>query len=126
MAQQVGSSSGTAPAAREPGVTPGGASGMSEASRSESTPAGATVTVAQDATVPARGDTATAGAATADTVAGDTATGPAVAGQIVTLGGEDRPADVAQPRRVRRWLRRSSPAPSMDTASKAPSVVAAG
>ncbi len=120
MAQQVGSSSGTAPAACEPGVTPGGASGMTEAG-GESTQAGATVTDHQGATVPAREDTATADAATADA-----ATGDAVAGQVVARAGEDQAADVVQPRRARRWLRRSSPAPSVDTASKAPSVVAAG
>jgi serine phosphatase RsbU (regulator of sigma subunit) len=121
MAQQVGSSSGTAPAAREPGVTPGGVSGMTKAGGSAATGAGATVTVAQEGTV-----TATADTATADTATADTATAEAVAGHVLARGGEDQAAEVAQPRRGRRWLRRSSPAPSMDAASKAPSVVAAG
>ncbi len=111
MAQQVGSTSGTAPAAREPGVTPGGASGMTEAGRQESTQAGATVTVAEEAA-----DTATTG-----TAAGDAATGDDVA-----QAGEGQSADAARSRHLRRLLRRSSPAPAVAAASKAPSVVAAG
>ncbi len=47
MAQQVGSTSGTAPAAREPGVTTGGASEVTEADRQENTEPGGTVTVAE-------------------------------------------------------------------------------
>ena len=116
MAQQVGSTSGTAPAAREPGVTPGGASGMTEADRQGSTQAGATVTVAEEAA-----DTATTDIATTGTAAGDAASGDDVA-----QAGEGQSADAARSRHLRRLLRRSSPAPAVAAASKAPSVVAAG
>ena len=116
MAQQVGSTSGTAPAAREPEVTPGGASEVTEAGRHENTEPGGNVTIAEVAA--GTGATTGAGAVQAATGAG-----PVQAADAVEAG-EDQA--VARPRRVRRWLRRTSPAPALAIASKAPSVVAAG
>ncbi|MFY9929070.1 MAG: PP2C family protein-serine/threonine phosphatase [Streptosporangiaceae bacterium] len=89
---------------------------MTEADRQGSTQAGATVTVAEEAA-----DTATTDIATTGTAAGDAASGDDVA-----QAGEGQSADAARSRHLRRLLRRSSPAPAVAAASKAPSVVAAG
>jgi serine phosphatase RsbU (regulator of sigma subunit) len=104
---------------------------MIKADRHESTQAGATVTVAGEATDTATTDIVTMDAATTDTATTDTATGDVVTvdaatGDEVAQAGEGQGADVARSRRVRRLLRRSSPAPAVAAASKAPSVVAAG
>src|ERR1700737_2148523 len=89
MAQQVGSTSGTAPAAREAetGTTSGGASGVTEADWQEPE-------------------------STND-------------GQVVSNIGDKNDAE-ARSGRVRGWLRRTTPAAAVSTATRAPSVVAAG
>ncbi len=91
MAQQVGSTSGTAPAARETETetetTSGGASGVTEADWQEPE-------------------------STND-------------GQVVSIRDNKSDAE-ASSGRVRGWLRRTAPTAAVTTATKAPSVVAAG
>ena len=106
MAQQVGSTSGTAPTARETEAAPGGASGVTEAGwLGPDGPLG-------------QADGQTADGQTAD---GQTADGQTADGQTPDGQGE---RDI-KAGRVRGWLRRTPPAAAVPVTA-APSVVAAG
>jgi serine phosphatase RsbU (regulator of sigma subunit) len=106
MVQQVGSTSGTAPTARETEAAPGGASGVTEAGwLGPDGPLG-------------QADGQTADGQTAD---GQTADGQTADGQTADGQGE---RDI-KAGRVRGWLRRTPPAAAVSVTA-APSVVAAG
>ena len=103
MAQQVGSTSGTASTARETKVTPGGESGVTEAGWPGGT---------GQASQPAGGEAGLADGATA----GQASEGSAASQENAS---QDRAG------RVRGWLRRTPPA-AVATVATAPSMVAAG
>jgi serine phosphatase RsbU (regulator of sigma subunit) len=103
MAQQVGSTSGTAATSRETEVAPGGASGVTEADRREP------------------GSAEPSGPEPAGLTASPDVGSPDSAGSPDSNGGS---AD-GKAGRVRNWLRRT-PQATTDAAPAAPSVIAAG
>jgi serine phosphatase RsbU (regulator of sigma subunit) len=111
MAQQVGSTSGTAATPRETEVAPGGASGVTEADRRE--PGSAEPAGPDDASSP--DSVASSDVASPDVASPDSAGSPDSKG-----GSADGKAG-----RVRNWLRRT-PQATTDAAPAAPSVIAAG
>ena len=123
MTQQMGSTSGTAPASRDAEVTPGGASELTSESVTDTAPGGTSGVAVADREQPASTGPASASDTSAsDTSASDTGnTGTSSTGTSSTSVGTGGKA-VA---RRRGWLRRTQPA-TADAEPIAPSVIAAG
>ncbi len=111
MTQQVGSTSGTAPAARQTEVTPGGAPEPTTGS----TPGGMS-----------GGTSGVAEAAWPESSAAEVGADDVTGAGLITRPGDitDGTDSAGKGARVRGWLRRTPPGP--DAAAVAPSVVAAG
>ena len=108
MTQQMGSTSGTAPASRDAEVTPGGASELTSESVTDTAPGGASGIAVADREQPA-----SAGPASPASETGPSETGPSVGTRGKTVS------------RRRGWLRRTQPA-TAEAEPIAPSVMAAG